>query len=36
WHKAGKNDLSQPILYASVLALLLGWRLVAWWRRRPG
>lgn len=36
WHKAGKNDLSQPILYASVLALLLGWRLAAWWRRHPG
>ena len=36
WHKAGKNDLSQPILYAAVLALLLGWRLAAWWRRRPG
>ncbi|CAB3812308.1 Protein-methionine-sulfoxide reductase heme-binding subunit MsrQ [Achromobacter dolens] len=34
WHKAGKNDLSEPILYASVLALLLGWRLAAWWRRR--
>ncbi len=36
WHKAGKNDLSQPILYAAALALLLGWRLAAWWRRRPG
>lgn len=36
WHKAGKNDLSQPILYAAVLALLLGWRLAAWWRRRAG
>lgn len=36
WHKAGKNDLSQPALYAAVLALLLGWRLVVWWRRRPG
>jgi len=34
WHKAGKNDLAQPLLYASVLALLLGWRIVAWWRRR--
>lgn len=34
WHKAGKNDLAQPALYAAVLALLLGWRLVAWWRRR--
>lgn len=34
WHKAGKNDLAQPLLYALVLALLLGWRIVAWWRRR--
>jgi len=34
WHKAGKNDLAQPALYAGVLALLLGWRLAAWWRRR--
>nr|WP_315845207.1 protein-methionine-sulfoxide reductase heme-binding subunit MsrQ [uncultured Achromobacter sp.] len=34
WHKAGKNDLAQPLLYACVLALLLGWRIVAWWRRR--
>lgn len=34
WHKAGKNDLAQPALYAAVLALLLGWRIVAWWRRR--
>ncbi len=36
WHKAGKNDLAQPALYAGVLALLLGWRLAAWWRRRRG
>ncbi|MBB1628995.1 protein-methionine-sulfoxide reductase heme-binding subunit MsrQ [Achromobacter sp. UMC71] len=36
WHKAGKNDLTQPALYAAVLALLLGWRLAAWWRRRRG
>ncbi|KRC76224.1 Sulfoxide reductase heme-binding subunit YedZ [compost metagenome] len=34
WHKAGKNDLTQPALYAAVLALLLGWRVVAWWRGR--
>lgn len=35
WHKAGKNDLTQPALYAAVLALLLGWRVVTWWRGRP-
>ena len=34
WHKAGKNDLTQPAIYAAVLAVLLGWRVVAWWRRR--
>ncbi|MGB3432367.1 protein-methionine-sulfoxide reductase heme-binding subunit MsrQ [Achromobacter sp.] len=34
WHKAGKNDLAQPAMYAAVLALLLGWRLVAWLRGR--
>ena len=32
WHKAGKNDLAEPMLYAAVVALLLGWRL--WWRWR--
>ncbi|MGH8816103.1 MAG: protein-methionine-sulfoxide reductase heme-binding subunit MsrQ [Achromobacter pestifer] len=35
WHKAGKNDLTQPVLYAAVLALLLGWRVAVWWRRKP-
>ena len=27
WHKAGKNDLEQPMIYAAVLAVLLagGW-----------
>jgi len=34
WHKAGKNDLSEPAIYAAVLAVLLGWRVVAWWRGR--
>ncbi|MVW71912.1 MULTISPECIES: protein-methionine-sulfoxide reductase heme-binding subunit MsrQ [unclassified Bordetella] len=29
WHKAGKNDFEQPLIYGAVLALLLGWRLVA-------
>ena len=28
WHKAGKNDFEQPLIYGAVLALLLGWRLV--------
>lgn len=29
WHKAGKNDFEQPLIYGAFLALLLGWRLVA-------
>ena len=36
WHKAGKNDLEQPMIYAAVLAVLLGWRVAAWWRRERG
>jgi sulfoxide reductase heme-binding subunit YedZ len=27
WHKAAKNDLAEPALYAVVVMLLLGWRL---------
>lgn len=34
WHKAGKQDFEQPIIYGSVLLFLLGWRVAAWWRRR--
>ncbi|MFP5460298.1 MAG: sulfite oxidase heme-binding subunit YedZ [Gammaproteobacteria bacterium] len=33
WHKAGKNDLAEPMAYAAVVGLLLGWRL---WRRLRG
>jgi sulfoxide reductase heme-binding subunit YedZ len=29
-----KADMSEPGIYAGVLALLLGIRVVAWWRRR--
>ena len=29
WHKAGKNDFTEPSIYAAILAILLGWRLVA-------
>jgi sulfoxide reductase heme-binding subunit YedZ len=35
WHKAGKNDFTQPAIYGAVLAVLLGWRVAAWLRRRP-
>lgn len=35
WMKAGKNDFNQPILFASIVALLLGARLYwAIWRQR--
>lgn len=34
WHKAGKQDFAQPALYAFFTAILLGWRVTAWWRRR--
>jgi sulfoxide reductase heme-binding subunit YedZ len=30
WHKAGKHDFTQPLVYGSVLAVLLGWRLAVW------
>lgn len=30
WHKAGKNDFTQPIVYGAVLAVLLGWRVAVW------
>jgi methionine sulfoxide reductase heme-binding subunit len=34
WHKAGKNDFSQVSIYAAVVAVLLGARIVHWVRRR--
>jgi len=34
WHKAGKNDLAEPMVYATIVAALLGWRLVAALLRR--
>ena len=36
WHKAGKNDLGEPMIYAGVLVLLLGIRLLRWARNRYG
>jgi len=34
WMRAGKHDLAQPKLYATIVSVLLGWRLLAWgWRR---
>ncbi len=34
FHKLAKNDLAQPLIYASVLAVLLGARIVHAWRVR--
>jgi sulfoxide reductase heme-binding subunit YedZ len=36
FHKLAKNDLTQPKIYAAVLGLLLGARLVAWLAARWG
>lgn len=32
WMRAGKNDFAEVAVYATVIAVLLGWRL--WWRWR--
>ncbi|QGD42676.1 hypothetical protein FYA90_14910 [Bordetella holmesii] len=34
WHKAGKNDFREPLIYGAVLFVLLGWRVAAWVTRR--
>jgi sulfoxide reductase heme-binding subunit YedZ len=31
-----KADVREPLVYAAILALLLGWRVAAAWRRRRG
>jgi len=36
WMRAGKNDFAEVAVYAAVLAALLLWRLVWWWRHRAG
>ena len=33
-HKAGKQDFAEVLIYGAVLAVLLGWRVLAWMRRR--
>ena len=35
WMRAGKNDFNEVAVYAAIVALLLGWRLVRWRRSRP-
>lgn len=34
WERAGKHNFAEPIVYGGVLAVLLGWRVVAWLRAR--
>jgi sulfoxide reductase heme-binding subunit YedZ len=36
WQKAAKNDVGEPFVYALVIALLLGVRVLRWARRRYG
>ena len=36
WQKAAKNDVGEPFVYAVVIALLLGVRVLRWARRRYG
>lgn len=36
WHKAGKNDLAEPMIYAAVVAALLGFRALRQLVRRAG
>ena len=31
---AVKKDITDPLIYAAVVAFLLGWRVVRWWSRR--
>jgi sulfoxide reductase heme-binding subunit YedZ len=33
WMKEGKNDFLEPIIFGSIVAVLLAWRL--WWHFRP-
>ena len=32
WMRAAKNNFAEPAIYAAVIALLLGWRIVRRWR----
>jgi sulfoxide reductase heme-binding subunit YedZ len=34
WMKSGKHDLLLPKIYGAIMIALLGWRLVAWLRKR--
>lgn len=34
WMRAGKNDFNEVFVYAAILAVLLGWRVVQWLRKK--
>jgi methionine sulfoxide reductase heme-binding subunit len=34
WMRAGKNNFNEVLVYAAILAVLLGWRLVQWLKKR--
>jgi len=38
WMRAGKNNFAEVAVYAAILAVLLGWRLLQWTKKRavPG
>ncbi len=34
WMRSGKNDFNEVFVYAAILAVLLGWRVVQWWNAK--
>ena len=34
WMRAGKNNFAEVFVYATILAMLLGWRLVQWVKKK--
>jgi methionine sulfoxide reductase heme-binding subunit len=34
WMRAGKNNFNEVFVYAAILAMLLGWRLVQWGKKK--
>ena len=34
WMRAGKNDFAEVFVYAAIIGVLLGWRLIQWRKKR--
>jgi methionine sulfoxide reductase heme-binding subunit len=34
WMRAGKNNFNEVFVYAAILGVLLGWRLVQWFKKK--